>query len=103
MFNKYIETQHVCISVSELFDWWDRLDALKDTPEKAFDLFTEFLEKAEDELELSDDIKRELEENSNEMKILNITGYNDLFDDEPINDYGNLTYNPYNWTIKEKK
>lgn len=95
MFNKYIETQHVCISVSEVFDWWDRLDALKDTPEKAFDLFTEFLEKAEDELEIDDDTIKEILDNDESLEV---NSYHDLFED-----YGNLTYNPYNWTIKEKK
>lgn len=95
MFNKYIETQHVCISVSEVFDWWDRLDALKDTPEKAFDLFTEFLEKAEDELEIDDDTIKEILDNDESLEV---NSYHGLFED-----YGNLTYNPYNWTIKEKK
>lgn len=36
------------ISSSELFTWWDWLDSLEDTPEKAFDLFTKFLEECED-------------------------------------------------------
>ena len=94
MFNKYIETQHVCISVSEVFDWWDRLDALKDTPEKAFDLFTEFLEQAEDTLDIDPKIFEDDVSRDEYVKV-------DLYED--IYDYGNLTYNPYNWTIKEKK
>ena len=94
MFNKYIETQHVCISVSEVFDWWDRLDALKDTPEKAFDLFKEFLEQAEDTLDIDPKI---FEDDLSRDEYVKVDLYEDIYD------YGNLTYNPYNWTIKEKK
>ena len=53
MFNKYIKTQYVCISVSELFDWWDRLDS---DPDNAFELFTEFLENAEDTLDVKPNV-----------------------------------------------
>ena len=51
MKQKIKEEQFIEISASELFVWWDWLDSLKDTPEKAFDLFTKFLEECEDQLE----------------------------------------------------
>lgn len=59
MFNKFIKTQHVCISVDELFQWWDRLDK---NPDDAFDLFTSFLEEAEDTLELDQDFIKSINE-----------------------------------------
>ena len=60
MRDKWKEEQFVEISASELFVWWDWLDSMEDTPEKAFDLFTKFLEECEDQLycnnEVIDDI-----------------------------------------------
>ena len=59
MFNKFIKTQHVCISLDELFQWWDKLDK---NPDDAFDLFTSFLEEAEDTLELDPDFIKSINE-----------------------------------------
>lgn len=44
------EVQIIELTADELFVWWDWLDSMKDTPEKAFDLFTKFLEECEDQL-----------------------------------------------------
>ena len=41
--------QIISFDVDELFDWWDRLD---ENPNEAFNLFTNFLENAEDLLEV---------------------------------------------------
>ena len=126
MFNKYIKTQYVCISVSELFDWWDRLDS---NPDNAFELFTEFLENAEDTLEvepgtvtdeefvplkvcceedLFDSNYDEFSKRTNDAykrmknddsKWLNANEFiNEL--DSWTEDCDNITYNPYGWNIK---
>lgn len=52
MKQKWKKEQFIEISASELFTWWDWLDSLKEEPEKAFDLFTQFLEQCEDQLEI---------------------------------------------------
>jgi hypothetical protein len=66
MFNEYIKRQHVCISVYELFDWWDRLDS---DPDNAFDLFTEFLEQAEDTLDINPPTFEDYEDYDNYIKV----------------------------------
>lgn len=85
MRNKWQEEQFVEISVSELFTWWDWLDSLKDEPEKAFDLFTKFLEACEDQLELSPRFIEELEKTKDE-DFVSIDNIDDLFDDEDMDD-----------------
>jgi len=130
MFNKYIKTQHVCISVSELFHWWDRLDS---DPDNAFELFTEFLEKAEDTLEVNldsfddddfvpltvkseDDLfeadydefakrtnaayKRVKEE---DKELLSSDEFLEELNDWTKNNNNTLAYNPYNWNVKKVK
>lgn len=61
MHQKWLPEQHIIISMDELFAWWDKLDNLQNTPEKAFKLFEEFLEECEDQLEYSPDFIDELE------------------------------------------
>lgn len=78
MKQKWKETQYIEISMDELFVWWDWLDSLKDTPEKAFDLFTKFLEECEDQLEYSP----EFLEKFKEEEFVPVKDYEDLFDDE---------------------
>lgn len=54
--------QHICFDIDELFAWQDALDEIEKTPEKAWDLFDDFLWEAEDQLEFSEDFLKELEE-----------------------------------------
>lgn len=77
MKQKWKETQFIEISMDELFVWWDWLDSLKDTPEKAFDLFTKFLEECEDQLEYSE----EFLENFKKEEYIPVKDFEDLFDD----------------------
>ena len=77
MKQKWKETQYIEISMEELFVWWDWLDSFKDTPEKAFDLFTKFLEECEDQLEYSSEVLEEYKEE----EYIPVENINDLFDD----------------------
>lgn len=51
MRQKWKKVQIIELTADELFVWWDWLDSMKDTPEEAFDLFTNFLEQCENQLE----------------------------------------------------
>lgn len=63
MFMQWInKKQHICFDIDELFAWQDALDEIEKTPEKAWDLFDDFLWEAEDQLEFSEDFLKELEE-----------------------------------------
>lgn len=70
MKQKWKKEQFIEISASELFTWWDWLDSYKDEPEKAFDLFTKFLQECEDQLEIEwcceKTLYKEKKENKNE-------------------------------------
>lgn len=79
MRQKWKEEQFVEISMSELFVWWDWLDSLKDTPEKAFDLFTKFLENCEDQLEFNEDFIDEMLDDEEFIPI--IDGDKEFFND----------------------
>lgn len=79
MRQQWMKTQFIIMSMDEMFCWWDRLDALKDTPEKAFDLFTEFLEECEDQLEYSIDFIDEM--NNDSFVPIDVDNIDDLFDD----------------------
>lgn len=58
--------------MSELFVWWDWLDSLKNTPEKAFDLFTKFLEQCEDQLEYNPEFLDEMEKRDFEKDFVEL-------------------------------
>lgn len=78
MRQQWMETQFIIISMDEMFCWWDRLDALKDSPEKAFDLFTEFLEECEDQLEWNCDFVDKMKD---DYVPIDIDTIDDLFED----------------------
>ena len=84
MKQKWKEEQFIELSMSELFVWWDWLDSLKDTPEKAFDLFTKFLEECEDQLEFNPKFLDEMERlDKDEWVHLDcLDDLDDLFDDD---------------------
>ena len=56
--------QYICFSIDELFSWQDRLDELEenDNESLAWDLFNDFLNKAENQLEYSEEFIKEMEE-----------------------------------------
>lgn len=110
MFNKFIKTQHVCISISELFDWWDKLDK---NPDKAYELFTSFLESAEDTLEMDPSYYESLKNLNREDFVplceeelkQNIKDLKDSLDNNngqyDIKINPKMFYNPYNWKIRK--
>ena len=67
----------------EIFAWQDKLDAIEDEPEKAWELFNDFLNECEDQLELNPEFIKQLDEAMDEDCMpLNMEYETNLFDDE---------------------
>ena len=82
--------QFVKISMHEIFAFQDRLDAVKDNPEKVWDIVDSFFWEAENQLELDPDFIKELQELSLEedfVPLHNLDDLDDLFKDECKEDY----------------
>ncbi len=86
------KTQFVKISIDEIFAFQDKLDAVRDEPEKVWQVVDSFFEEAENQLEVSPNFLRELQ------KI-------DLEEDSiPIKDADELLGNEDNYILfKQKK
>lgn len=82
MKQKWGKTQYIELTMDELFVWWDWLDSLNDTPEKAFDLFTKFLEQCEDQLEFDPDFIDRMNELEEKDEWVHVDCLDDLFDDD---------------------
>lgn len=88
MKQKWKPTQYVEISIHEIFAFQDKLDAVKDNPDKVWEVVDDFFWEAENQLELSPGFLKELmgltEDDFVSLKIDNI---DELFDDD--DDYEN--------------
>ena len=81
--------QYICFSIDELFSWQDRLDELEenDNESLAWDLFNDFLNEAENQLEYSEEFLREMEEihkkveNGDYSDFVEVD-FNELFEDD---------------------
>ncbi len=63
MLQKWIDKkQYICFSIDELFVWQDSLDEIEKEPSKAWNLFNDFLDEAENQLEYSEEFLKEMEE-----------------------------------------
>lgn len=84
MKQKWKPTQYIEISIHEIFAFQDKLDAIKDNPEKVWDVVDDFFMEAESQLELSPNFLRELQELDidNDFVPLSIEDEDRLFDDE---------------------
>lgn len=84
MKQKWKPTQYVEISIDEIFCFQDKLDAVKDDPEKVWDVVDNFFMEAENQLELSPGFLKELQELDLEKDFvpLSIDDIEDLFDDD---------------------
>lgn len=83
MKQKWKPTQYVEISIHEIFAFQDKLDAVRDNPEKVWEVVDDFFWEVENQLELSPSLLKELmgltEDDFVPLKIDNI---DELFDDD---------------------
>lgn len=83
MKQKWKSTQYVEIPIHEIFAFQDKLDAVKDDPEKVWDVVDDFFMECENQLELSPNFLKELQEidDSNFVPI-SLEKIDELFEDE---------------------
>ena len=83
MKQKWKPTQYVEISMHEIFAFQDRLDAVRDDPEKVWDVVNDFFMECENQLELSPNFLKELQEidDSNSVPI-SLGEIDELFEDD---------------------
>ena len=83
MKQKWKPTQYVEISIHEIFAFQDKLDAVKDNPEKVWEVVDDFFWEAENQLELSSGFLKQLEElTEDDFVPLKIDNIDELFDDD---------------------
>ena len=76
------KTQFVKISIDEIFAFQDKLDAVKNDPEKVWQVVDEFFWEAENQLELSPRFLRELQKIDLEEDSIPIEDADELLDNE---------------------
>ena len=85
--------QFVEISIHEIFCFQDKLNAVKDNPEKVWDVVDDFFMEVENQLELSPSFIKSMKELDLDKDFieLDLSELSDLFDDdaddEDYNDY----------------
>lgn len=96
MIQRYINNkQYVCFDINELFAWQDALDEIEKEPSKAWNLFNEFLDEAENQLEYSEEFIKEMEEIIKKVQdgdysdFVRVESLEDLFNDECCHTCGN--------------
>ena len=83
MKQKWKPMQFVEISMHEIFAFQDKLDAVKDDPEKVWDVVDNFFMECENQLELSPHFLKELQEiDENDFVPISLEKIDELFDDE---------------------
>ncbi|WP_407421844.1 hypothetical protein [Methanobrevibacter sp.] len=85
---KWKKMQFVEISMHEIFCLQDRLDRVKDTPEKVWDIFDDFLMECENQLELDPGFIKELQEIDLENDLIPLNNFDDfkeLFEEDNPN------------------
>lgn len=79
--------QYVCFDINELFAWQDSLDEIEKEPSKAWNLFNDFLNEAENQLEYSEEFIKEMEEIIKKVQdgdysdFVKVESLEDLFDE----------------------
>ena len=76
------KTQFVKISMDEIFAFQDKLDAVRDEPEKVWQVVDAFFDEAENQLELSPRFLRELQKIDLEEDSIPIEDVDELLDNE---------------------
>lgn len=83
MEQKWKPIQFVEISMHEIFAFQDKLDAVKDNPEKVWDVVDDFFMECESQLEVSPQLLKELSElTEDDFVPISLEKIDDLFDDE---------------------
>ena len=83
MKQKWKPTQYVEISIHEIFAFQDRLDAVRDDPEKVWDVVDDFFMECENQLELSPNFLKELQEiDDSDSAPISLAKIDELFEDE---------------------
>ena len=83
MKQKWKPTQYVEISMHEIFAFQDRLDAVRDDPEKVWDVVDDFFMECENQLELSPNFLKELQEIDDSDSVpISLGKIDELFEDE---------------------
>ena len=83
MKQKWKSTQYVEISMHEIFAFQDRLDAVRDNPEKVWDVVDDFFMECENQLELSPNFLKELQEIDDSDSVpISLGKIDELFEDE---------------------
>ena len=88
MKQKWKPMQFIEISMHEIFAFQDKLDAVKDDPEKVWQVVDDFFWEAERQLELDPDFLKEVEELEEEDFVsISLEEIDDLFKDKCKEDY----------------
>ena len=83
MKQKWKPMQFIEISMHEIFAFQDKLDAVKDDPEKVWDVVDDFFMECEGQLEVSPQLLKELSEfTEDDFVPISLEKIDDLFDDE---------------------
>ena len=83
MRQKWKSTQYVEIPIHEIFAFQDKLDAVKDDPEKVWDVVDDFFMECENQLELSPNFLKELQEIDDSDSVpISLGKIDELFEDE---------------------
>ena len=83
MKQKWKSTQYVEIPMHEIFAFQDKLDAVKDDPEKVWDVVDDFFMECENQLELSPNFLKELQEIDDSDSVpISLGKIDELFEDE---------------------
>lgn len=83
MKQKWKPTQYVEISIHEIFAFQDRLDAVRDDPEKVWDVVDDFFMECENQLELSPNFLKELQEIDDSDSVpISLGKIDELLEDE---------------------
>lgn len=86
MKQKWKPTQYVEISIHEIFAFQDKLDAVKDDPEKVWQIVDDFFGEVENQLELSPKFLKELQNISKKDFVsLRVDNINELFEKDEDN------------------
>ena len=110
MKQKWKPMQFVEISMHEIFAFQDKLDAVKDDPEKVWDVVDDFFMECEGQLEVSPQLLKELSElTEDDFVPISVEKIDELFEDEDFSanyltacDYVNYVLYLRDKPIKEK-
>ena len=105
MKQKWKPTQYIEISIHEIFAFQDKLDAVKDDPEKVWGIVDDFFMEAENQLEMSPNFLKELHELDleNDFTSLSINDVDELFDDDDFEANQKTAQNYVNYILYVKK